>query len=169
MKRFVAAFLITVASYFSFSGCYGSYALFNKVKDFNGSLGDKWVVSAVHLVLWIVPVYAIAITIDFVLLNTLEFWLGSNPLGMQEGDVEQQLVSYNNNEFMITATKNKFVIKQLTGEKAGKTASMTFKPDEASWYIEANGIEKKVLKYNGSFNEVSLIMPNGDVESRTIR
>ncbi|MDR2728834.1 MAG: DUF3332 domain-containing protein, partial [Chitinispirillales bacterium] len=72
----------------SLSGCYGSYALFNKVQSWNGSIGDKWVNSVVNFVFWIIPVYGISLLADFFILNTIEFWVGSNPVAM--GDTYEE-------------------------------------------------------------------------------
>jgi hypothetical protein len=36
--------------------------------------------SCVHFVLWVIPVYGICIWIDYLVLDTIEFWTGSNPV-----------------------------------------------------------------------------------------
>ena len=69
----VAVLLVTAA------GCYGSFQLVNKVYKFNGSLGNKYVNELGFLVMNIIPVYGVAVFIDAVLLNTIEFWTGTNP------------------------------------------------------------------------------------------
>ncbi|HTY38561.1 MAG TPA: DUF3332 family protein [Bacteroidota bacterium] len=61
-------------------GCYGSFPLINKVYKFNGTLGNKFVNELGFLVMNIVPVYGVAGFIDAVLLNTIEFWTGKNPV-----------------------------------------------------------------------------------------
>ena len=77
-KPRVAAFLATVVL---LSGCYGSYSAFHKVHAWNGKVsGDKWANSAIHLGLWIIPVYELAILGDFFIFNTVEHLTGSNPL-----------------------------------------------------------------------------------------
>ena len=61
-------------------GCYGSFNLVKKVYKFNGTVGDKWVNELVFLVMNIVPVYGAATFIDAVILNSIEFWSGTNPM-----------------------------------------------------------------------------------------
>ena len=61
-------------------GCYGSFNLVKKVYKFNGTVGDKWVNELVFLVMNVVPVYGAATFIDAVILNTIEFWSGTNPM-----------------------------------------------------------------------------------------
>ncbi|MCX6132966.1 MAG: DUF3332 family protein [Ignavibacteriales bacterium] len=83
MKRsfvnIVSSMLIAVLLTTAF-GCYGSFPLINKVYKFNGGLGNKFVNELGFLVMNIVPVYGVAAFIDAVLLNTIEFWSGRNPV-----------------------------------------------------------------------------------------
>lgn len=71
------ALVATLAA--SSAGCYGSYGAFNKLHKWNGTVGDKWVNSAVHFGLWIIPVYELALAGDFLVFNTIEHFTGSNP------------------------------------------------------------------------------------------
>ncbi len=66
-------------------GCYGSFQLVNKVYKFNGGLGSKFVNELGFLVMVIIPVYGVATFIDVVILNTIEFWTGKNPMTLNDG------------------------------------------------------------------------------------
>jgi hypothetical protein len=62
------------------TGCYGKYGAFHKLHQWNGkATGDKWANSAIHLGLWIVPVYELALAGDFLIFNTIEHFTGKNP------------------------------------------------------------------------------------------
>lgn len=76
--------LLGLAAALSATGCYGKFALSKKVYDWNGSLGNKWVVELVFLVLGAVQVYTIAGIVDALVLNLIEFWTGANPLASVE-------------------------------------------------------------------------------------
>jgi len=72
----LSAVLATTAA-----GCYGSYAAARKLHTWNGTVASSKVGrSAVHLALWIVPVYELAIVGDFFIFNNVEFLTGSNPM-----------------------------------------------------------------------------------------
>ena len=72
------------------SGCYGKNACFNKLHDWNGTLGDKWINSIVHFILFWLPVYGICLfLVDGLVLNTIEFWTGSNPLASGDSYFEK--------------------------------------------------------------------------------
>ena len=79
MKKGIVTLLC--ASMIVLSGCYGSNACFKKLHDWNGTLGDKWINSIVHFFLFWIPVYGVCLfLVDGLVLNTVEFWTGSNPL-----------------------------------------------------------------------------------------
>lgn len=80
MTRRTLAALAVTATLATSAGCYGSYGAFNKLHGWNGKVsGDKWARSAVHLGLWIIPVYELAIVGDFLIFNTVEQFTGQNP------------------------------------------------------------------------------------------
>ncbi len=86
-RRFVqiiSTMLIAIMLITAF-GCYGSFQLINKVYKFNGSLGNKWVNELGFLVMNIIPVYGVAGAVDAIILNTIEFWTGSNPMASNDG------------------------------------------------------------------------------------
>lgn len=69
------------------TGCYGSFALTKNLHDFNGrvcgtekgpSSAGAWGNEVVFLL--ISPAYAFCLTVDSLLLNSCEFWAGTNPM-----------------------------------------------------------------------------------------
>ncbi len=68
------------------SGCFGKFGLTRKLYAWNEGVGDKWVRSVVMWGMMIIPVYGVAGAGDFLVLNTVEFWTGSNP-ALATGDV----------------------------------------------------------------------------------
>jgi hypothetical protein len=73
MKTTLAAVALTAALATTSAACYGSYSAFHKVHAWNGEVtSNKWSKSAVHLALWIIPVYELAIVGDFLIFNTVE-------------------------------------------------------------------------------------------------
>lgn len=159
MKRTIIS-LISLVSILGTINCYGGYVMTRKVHNWNGTLGDKWVKSIVNVLL--VFVYPFTAIIDFLVLNTLEFWTGSNPLAMKEGEVEVQVVHKDGKEYKITATRNQFEVREVMAGKLGDPAYLTYEPKESAWYMKANGKAMKVSEAV-NFNEghVKLIHPDG--------
>ena len=89
------------------SSCIGSFKLWNGLLEWNKSLGNKFVNELVFIALNIVPVYGIASFADILVLNTIEFWSGSNPMAANEvkeveGEKGKYLVQTNENGYTIT-------------------------------------------------------------------
>ena len=109
------------------SGCYGKNACFNKLHDWNGTLGDKWINSIVHFILFWLPVYGICLfLVDGLVLNTIEFWTGSNPLASGDSYFEKDAQGNT-----IAAVKNEdgSISVELTTAK-GEKANLTLQRDE---------------------------------------
>ena len=109
------------------SGCYGKNACFNKLHDWNGTLGDKWINSIVHFILFWLPVYGICVLlVDGLVLNTIEFWTGSNPLASGDSYFEKDAQGNT-----IAAVKNEdgSMSVELTTAK-GEKANLTLQRDE---------------------------------------
>lgn len=124
MKKGLVA--LVLAASFALTACYGSYSLSNKLYKWNGSLGNKWLNSCVHFLLWVIPVYEICIgLIDGLVLNTVEFWTGSNPLA--QGDTYYEKDAQGN---QISAIKNEdgTLAVQIT-DAQGHKADLTLQRD----------------------------------------
>jgi hypothetical protein len=73
--------LVLVAAVGAFSaGCFGKFQLTGKVYDINKSIDDKYVRSAATWVFVIVQVYTVAVLLDLIVFNVIEFWTGENPV-----------------------------------------------------------------------------------------
>ncbi len=125
-KKAVVVLLIATMAFMAV-GCYGSFNLTKKVYNWNGSLGNKWVVELVFLVgSYVVPVYGIAVFVDAVVLNTIEFWTGSNPMaatlssdGINVAFNEQTkevTVAYADKKFTVGMVDGKATVKNANGE-----------------------------------------------------
>lgn len=83
--------LVVILALTAFTGatasCYGSFGLTKKLYKWNGSLGNKFVVSIVFWILLIVPVYELLATADFLVLNVIEFWTGKSLISQGETKV----------------------------------------------------------------------------------
>ena len=158
----LVAFLL-VAS-FTFNSCYGPFNLSTRLHSWNSTVGGKWANTAVFFAFIIIPVYEVTLLLDTFIFNSIEFWGGKNPISMNEGEEENQIVKNGNNEYLITATKNKFRIEQLKGPQAGEIAEICFAPEENSCYLNYEGEMTKLVEYLPSqdgMDQVNLHLPDG--------
>ena len=81
LKKSAAALLVASMLIASQTGCLGQMAVSGKVRAFNLEVAEgKWGREAVFLLLYIVPVYPLAGAIDLIIVNSIEFHTGTNPL-----------------------------------------------------------------------------------------
>ncbi len=87
MKRASRLLAVLCVALFSVqvSGCFGKFALTRAMWDFNKNVSpNKFIQWAVFLVMVIVPVYEIGTFVDAIVINSIEFWTGSNPVSSAE-------------------------------------------------------------------------------------
>ncbi len=144
-----------------FSSCLGSFSAFNGLKDWNNDLSDSRFVN--NLVFWglnIVPVYGLFFLGDAIIFNVIEFWSGSNPLAMNEGEEEVQIVERDGSTFKMTATKNRLQINVIDGQRQGEKLDLVYSPSQKSWSaIKPNGEVIKLSSFEEGFFVVHL--PDG--------
>jgi hypothetical protein len=142
----------------SVAGCFGQFTLTRKVYDFNSSVVDNpFVQSILMWVMCIVPVYPFAAWIDVVILNLLEFWTGSNPLAMNENQVETQRFAHEGVEYDITASKNRFDFSEVNNPE--NSFALKFDTTDGSWNLHKDGELIKITQQAG--NELRLFNFDG--------
>ena len=161
-KQLVVATVVALSASMMMQSCIGSFALYNKVKDWNEHVGTKFVNEIVFVAMWILPVYELSFAADLFILNSIEFWSGENPALAQtkvvDGKDAKYLVASNENGYTITNMKTKQVTR------------FNFDAKDNSWSIENNGEEVKlftfvddthvdVLTRDGSYTRVELSQP----------
>ncbi|MBK7383246.1 MAG: DUF3332 family protein [Flavobacteriales bacterium] len=167
MKKFSKPAMIIALCALSITqtGCFGEFALTRKAYDWHASIGNKFVRS---LLLWIPMgfVYGITAMVDTVVLNLIEFWSGSNPLSMNEGDHEMQLLTIKGIDYRIDATKDTFTTTQLSGEMTGEVRIMKFDRADLTWkYTDSRVCEQPVMTFlDDQAEHVLVYTDNGTME-----
>ncbi|WP_282086259.1 DUF3332 domain-containing protein [Aquimarina algiphila] len=145
-----------------FSSCLGSFSAFNGLKDWNNDISDSRFVN--NLVFWglnIIPVYGLFVLGDVIIFNVVEFWSGSNPLAMNEGNEETQIVKHGGSTFEMKATKNRLQINIIDGQRKGEKLDLVYSPSLKFWSaIKSNGEVIKLSSFEEGFFVVHL--PDGE-------
>lgn len=136
-----------------FTSCIGSFKMWNGLKDWNQGVGDKFVNELVFIALHIVPVYEIAYLADLVVLNTIEFWSGSNPMASNE--VKE--IKGENGEYLVKANNNGYTI---TNKDDNQSMDLVYNQENQTWnaVTDTENIELVKINNNGT---VSINMQNG--------
>lgn len=116
--RRTALTAVVLAAALFLGGCFGKFALSKKVYDWNkGVSGNGFVQSAVMWALFILPVYEIAFTADFIILNPLELVTGRNP--MAKADDGSILMKYAGHNYRLQPINARLVQIERDGELVG--------------------------------------------------
>jgi len=106
-------------------------------------------------------VYGLFILGDAIIFNVIEFWSGSNPIAMNEGEEEIQVVERDGSTFQMIATKNRLQINIIDGIRKGEKLDLVYSPSEKSWSaIKPSGEVIKLSSFEDGFYVVHL--PNGE-------
>lgn len=151
------------------TGCFGEFALTRKAYNWHdGVSSNKFVKS---LLLWIPMAFVYGITgmLDAVIFNLIEFWSGSNPISMNEGDHEMQLATIDGIDYRIEATKDTFTTTQLSGAKTGEVRVLKFDRNTLTWkYSDSRVCDQPVMTFLDERAEtVRVYMDNGTMDLAT--
>lgn len=154
-KKSVTVLVATaLAGSMLFTSCIGSFGLTNKLLTWNKSIDSKFVNELVFIAFWILPVYEISALADILVINSIEFWSGSNPVA-DVGTIKT--IDGKDGIYTVETKANGYHI-QKDGEEKG--VDLVFNQSDQSWDVEANGETLKLLKFKGD-DEVVMYLPDG--------
>ncbi|MEG1562468.1 MAG: DUF3332 domain-containing protein [Bacteroides sp.] len=143
------------------SSCVGSFGLFNRLASWNQTIGHKFVNELVFVALNIVPVYPIAYLADALVINSIEFWSGSNPMA-NVGDVKK--VKGDNGNYRVETLENGYSITK-EGEK--QAMELIYNKESNTWNVVADGQSAELLKMNHD-GTAQMTLPNGEKMTVTL-
>ncbi len=154
-KRVVAAGMIGTMGFIS-TGCFGEFQLVRTIWNFNDEVvSSKFVKTLLFYVMNFIPVYGVAGALDFFIFNLIEFWGGSNPLAMEDGDYEEQIFEKDGIQYRMEVTKNQYALIQLTGEDAGQKTVLSFDEDNLAWNYSGEDYDGVLMAFEGeNFDKV---------------
>lgn len=123
MKKLVAGFVVLT---FLFAGCTGSFSITKKLYGFHRAQ-DKWIDETVFLVCVILPVYGVTLLVDGLVVNSIEFWTGDNPVAsnnpepvsIAKGKDTEAVLNYDRSrgQVLLSILKDNNDIRNFTFEK----------------------------------------------------
>lgn len=136
------------------SSCVGSFGLFNKLASWNKhATKNKFLNELIFLV--ISPAYVVCGAADFLVLNTIEFWSGSNPMASNVGKT-QNVMGSDGRMYAVTGMENGYEIKNEEGE----IVNFTFDKNTRTWSCVKDGEAVKLLKIKDN-NTAQLYLQDG--------
>lgn len=157
MKKFnfqmVATIMICGA--FLFSSCIGSFGLHSKLTNWNQSINNKFVNELVYLAFNIIPVYGVCYLADALVINSIEFWSGSNPMA-SIGDVKA--IKGENGNYLVETLENGY---SITSEDGIASMQLIYNAEQNSWNVVTDGTTTELLKFNND-GTAQITMPDGE-------
>ncbi len=154
-KYLSVAVILTVAASLVSTSCIGSFSLTNKLLSWNQTVGNKFVNELVFFAFWILPVYEVSGLADLLVLNSIEFWSGENPVAkgkkVIEGNDGRYLVECDGKGYTITAMNDNTSVR------------LDFDIDDQTWSVNV-GEESYPFMTFVDDTHVKMITPEGDMQ-----
>jgi hypothetical protein len=152
-----------MAGSFLFNSCMvGSWGLFNKYAKWQTNMSDsKFVNAIVGFVLGAVC-YPICSLVDALVLNTIEFWSGDNPVASNIGKT-QKVMGQDGHLYAVKTLKNGYEITAPNGE----VTLFTYNKKADSWSVSQNGLTKEIFRFNEDGKSIKVVM-NGEERDFTL-
>lgn len=136
------------------TSCIGSFALTNKLLGWNRQIGNKFLNELVFFAFWIIPVYEVTALADVVVLNSVEFWSGSNPVTASTRVIEGQ-----DGKYLVECDSNGYTITSMND---GSKVRLAFEESDNSWSVVTEGNSYKFMTMVDD-NHVNMISADGSM------
>ena len=140
------------------SSCIGKFALTNRVLSWNRQVGNKFLNALVFFAFWILPVYEVTALADLVVINSIEFWSGSNP--MAKGT---KVVQGNDGRYLVKCDGKGYTIES---ENDGSIVRLDFEESDKSWNVSVDG--KEPMKFMTIVDDTHVALPCPDGSSTVV-
>lgn len=148
------AVVCTLCASMLLPSCIGSFTLTNKLLTWNRNVSNKFVNELVFFVFWVLPVYEVSALADVLVLNSIEFWSGTNPVADNT-----RRVKGNDGYYLVKADKHGYTI---TGETDGSTVRLNYNDKDRSWNVVAPSGEETTIFSFVDDTHISVPAPGGE-------
>ena len=140
----------------------GSWGLFNKYADWQTHMTDnKFVNAVVGFVLGVIC-YPVCGLVDALVLNTIEFWSGDNPVASNVGKTKN-VMGQDGRLYAVKYLKDGYEVKAPNGE----ITLFTYNKKDNSWSMSQNGFTKEIFRFNEDGKSIKVKM-NGETRDFTL-
>lgn len=158
MKKTIlsVAVIISLGASSILTSCIGSFSLTNKLLSWNNTIGNKFVNELVFFAFWVVPVYEVSALADVIVLNSIEFWSGENPVAcgtkVIDGKDGRYIVECDGKGYTITSENDKSVVR------------LDFDQPSQTWSVAMPDGESYPLMTFVDSDHVKMASPDGDMQ-----
>lgn len=160
-KRFLSvAIVAALCGSMLMTSCIGSFALTNKLLSWNRSIGNKFVNEVVFFAFWILPVYEVSGLADILVINSIEFWSGTNPVASVGN---REVLGQDGHKYLVECDANGYTI---TDEATGTQTRLDYDADQSSWSVTVpDGSSYELMTF---IDDTHVSMPAADGSRVTV-
>lgn len=145
------------------SSCIGSFALFNKYAAWQKNMTSNKFVNAIVGFFLMPIVGSITFIVDYLVLNTIEFWSGDNPVASRVGKTDQ-IIGQDGRAYAVTYLKDGYEVKSPTGE----LTVFTYDKKQDAWSMTQNGVTQEIFRFNPDGKSIRVAVANGEQKDFTL-
>lgn len=148
------AVVLTLSVSMLMSSCIGSFTLTNKLLSWNNTISNKFVNELVFFALLVVPVYEVASVADLLVLNSIEFWSGENPVACGK-----KMIEGNDGKYLVECDGKGYTI---TSQNDGSVVRLDFDSDSRTWSVLTDDASYKLMTFIDE-THVDVLAPGGEM------
>ena len=137
----------------SLSSCMGKFALTRNLYAWNEQVSNKFVNEVLFVAFWILPVYEVCGLADMLVLNSIEFWSGDNPLSASTKTIDTK-----HGRYLVECDGKGY---DITLESTGEKFRLDFAQESKTWSLQLDDKEYKLMTFIDD-THVSVPMPDGE-------
>ena len=137
----------------SMSSCIGSFTLTNRVLAWNNHVDNKFVNELIFFGLCVLPVYEVCCLADVLILNSIEFWSGSNIIASGE-----KVIEGNDGKYLVRSDEKGYDIISCTD---GSKTRLDFDAETQTWSYSFGEQSGTLFRY---VDDSHIMLPVGDNE-----
>lgn len=150
------AIIAALGSSMLFNSCIGSFALTNKVLSWNNQVGSKFVNELVFFAFWVLPVYEVTSIADLLVINSIEFWSGVNPM-----EAGTKVIDTESGRYLVKCDGKGY---DVTCQTTGVNVRLDFDAETQTWAVNDNG-ELHPFMTMVDDHRVKMITPSGEFKT----
>lgn len=145
--------VLTIAASLGMTSCIGSFSLTNKLLSWNRTIGNKFVNELVFVAFCILPVYEVSALADILVINSIEFWSGDNPMAMGTKRIE----GTDGMRYLVKCDGKGY---DIICEDDGTSVRLDFRSDEQRWDVTVGDQTYELMTFIDA-GHVSVPLPDG--------
>lgn len=136
------------------TSCIGSFALTNRVLNWNKQVGSKFVNELVFFAFWVLPVYEVTSIADLLVINSIEFWSGNNPVS-----ASTKAIDTDNGRYFVDCDGKGYTV---TCQATGQSFRLDFDTESQTWSLETDEKSYPLMTMVDE-SHVKMVTPEGDM------